>query len=74
VTGPPHREREKKERNSLYAPTKKKFSPNEKGFSPGQPKEKKEISWYHKGHDISIITRAFFNFQREVPSGYIAVC
>jgi len=32
----------------------------------------KELSWYHKGHDISIITRAFFNIQQEVPSGYIA--
>ena len=28
---------------------------------------------YHKGHDSSIITRAFFNLQRNVPNGYIAV-
>ena len=33
----------------------------------------KEISWYRKGHDISIITRAFFNLQGEVPYWYMAV-
>ncbi len=36
-------------------------------------KGENEVSWYHKGHDIGIITRAFFNLQRKVPSGYIVV-
>jgi hypothetical protein len=35
-------------------------------------KREKETSWYRKGYDSSIITRAFCNHQREVPSGYIA--
>jgi hypothetical protein len=33
-------------------------------------KGEKEISWYHKRHDSSIFTRAFFIHQREVPSAY----
>ena len=31
-----------------------------------------ETSWYYEGYDSSIILRAFFNLQREVPGGYIA--
>jgi len=40
---------------------------------PRQPKGKKGSSQYHKGHDGSISTCAFFNPRWKVPNGYIAV-